>query len=102
VTPLRDHLIIQGSPSSAADNKNYIDRAFYKHNSKGDLWKLTVVSRISDPVAEIAWGELYNLSTDPGESTDLFAHRDFEALREAMKSEYLELIIKPQTIVGFK
>jgi len=101
-TRLRDHLIIQGSPKSAAKNKAFMDRAFYKHDSKGDLWKLSVVSSSTDPVAEIAWRELYNISVDPGETTDLFENPDSQGLREAMKSEYLKLIVQPQTIVGFQ
>ena len=49
----------------------YVDRAFYSRDAAANLWKLTVVSSNSDPLAELEWGMLYNLSTDPGETTDL-------------------------------
>jgi len=102
-TPLRAHMILQGSPQSADVNKtNVIDRAFYKHDSDGDLWKLTVVSSNSDPLAGLDWKEFYNLSVDPGETRDLMNHPNNQELLKAMQSEYLELIIQPQTVTSFK
>jgi arylsulfatase A-like enzyme len=101
--PLREHMIIQGSPLSADENKpNIIDRAFYKHDSAGGLWKLSVASSNFDPVADLDWKEFYNLNDDPGETRDLIGHPDHQELLEVMKSEYLHLIIQPQTIVSFK
>jgi len=99
--PLRNHLIVQGSPYDY-DNANRIDRGFYKRDSAGDLWKLTVVSSNTDPVADITWREFYNLSKDPGESTDLIDYPDSRKLLDAMKAEYLDLIVQPQTIVSFR
>jgi arylsulfatase A-like enzyme len=99
--PLRDHLIIQGSPKSAAENKLFIDRAFYKRDAKGDLWKLSVVSSSIDPAAEITWKELYNLSVDPGETANLFDSAENREWLETMQSEYLQLIIQPQTVTSF-
>ncbi|MBS95382.1 MAG: hypothetical protein CL799_13155 [Chromatiales bacterium] len=102
-TPLREHIIIQGSPTSAnGANINLVDRAFYKHDSEGDLWKLSVVSSNADPLSELHWKELYNLSTDPGETKDLINNPDNQELLEAMKAEYLELIVKPQTVTSFR
>lgn len=100
-TPLREHLIVQGDQYEL-DNEIMIERAYYKHDTAGDLWKLSVDSSSTDPVAKITWRELYNLSNDPGESTDLIDRPGNRALLDEMKSEYLELIIKPQTIVSFR
>jgi arylsulfatase A len=99
----RDHLIVQGSPDSVEEKRgNVIDRAFYKYDSDNELWKLSVISNNSDPVAGIVWKELYNLSTDPGEANNLLDQDDYQELREAMKAEYLHLIIQPQTVISFK
>jgi arylsulfatase A-like enzyme len=101
--PPRDHLIVQGSPDSVEEKRgNVIDRAFYKYDSDNELWKLSVISNNSDPVAGIVWKELYNLSTDPGEANNLLDQDDYQELREAMKAEYLHLIIQPQTVISFK
>ena len=101
--PPRDHLIVQGSPDSAEEKRgNAIDRAFYKYDLDGELWKLSVISNNSDPVAGIVWKELYNLSADPGEEKNLLDQDDYQELREAMKSEYLRLIIQPKTVISFK
>jgi arylsulfatase A len=101
--PPRDHLIVQGSPFSADEKRrNVIDRAFYKYDLEGELWKLSVISNNSDPVAGIVWKELYKLSADPGEENNLLDEDDYQELREAMKAEYLHLIIQPQTVISFK
>lgn len=97
----REHLIVQGSPPSA-DSANLLDRAFYKYDDAGDLWKLTVVSSSTDPLAEISWRKLYNLSTDPGESTNQIENPDHEALLRSMQTAYLQLITQPQTVTGWK
>ena len=100
-TQLRDHLIVQGSPPSVPD-ANLIDRAFYKYDSNGDLWKLTVISGSTDPLANLRWGELYNLSKDPGESTNRLSDAGQQELLAAMQAEYLDLISQPQTIISWK
>jgi arylsulfatase A len=99
----RDHLIVQGSPDSVEEKRgNVIDRAFYKYDLDDELWKLSVISNNSDPAAGIVWKELYNLSADPGEANNLLDEDDYQELREAMKAEYLHLIIQPQTVISFK
>ena len=100
--PVRDHLIVQGSPLSAAENLPYMDRAFYKLDSDGDLWKLTSVARNSDPLAELRWLELYNLSADPGEQTDLMDEPSAAGMLLTMQQEYLQLLSQPQTIQSFR
>ena len=99
---LRDHLIVQGSPKSAADNRNYIDRAFYKHDASGHRWKLTVVSSHTDPASELAWGELFNLTADPGERIDLSKQPEYEQQLAVMKSEYLQLLNQPRTVINYR
>jgi len=98
---VRDHLIVQGSPRSAANKKNFVDRAFYQRDAAGDLWKLSVVSSNTDPLAKIDWKELYNLSVDPGETTDLLENQGSQLLLQQMQAKYLELIAQPQTIASF-
>jgi arylsulfatase A-like enzyme len=100
-TRLREQLIIQGSPPSAK-GPDLIDRAFYKHDAKGDLWKLTVISSSTDPLANLEWQELYNLSTDPAETTDLFGATEQQELLQVMQAEYRILLGQPQTIVSWK
>ena len=99
--PLRDHLIVQGD-LYVRDNENMIERAFYKHDSAGEVWKLSVASSSTDPLAAIIWREFYNLSADPGETTDLIDRPENQPLLTTMKSEYLQLIAQPQTIVSFR
>jgi len=99
--PYREQLIIQGSPPSAKD-PDLIDRAFYKHDANGDLWKLTVISDSTDPLANLDWHELYNLSADPGETNDLLEASEQQELLQAMQAEYRTLLSQPQTIVNWK
>lgn len=100
--PLRDHMIVQGSPKSADErNINRIDRAFYKRDAEGQLWKLSVISHNADPVAGLRWKELYNLSDDPGETNDLIDDPASQAWLEEMQYEYLYLIVQPQTVIGY-
>ncbi len=93
----RTHLIVQGSPKSAADNLNYVDRAFYSYDEAGNLWKLTVVSRHTDPLADLRWESLYNLTNDPGEQRDLLNEPAQRALLDGMQQQYRDLITQPRT-----
>ena len=99
--PFREHLIIQGSPPSAK-GPDLMDRAFYKHDANGDLWKLTVISSSTDPLANLEWHELYNISADPAETTDLSDASEQLDLLQAMQTEYRTLLSQPQTIVSWK
>lgn len=100
--PLRDHLIVQGSPKTAADNFNYINRAYYSRDSGGNVWKLSIISSDTDPFAELRWLELFNLSNDPGESQNLIATAAHAVRLEQMQAEYLDLMARPRTIDGFR
>jgi arylsulfatase A-like enzyme len=108
VESVRDHLIIQGehliipgSPPSAK-RTNLLNRAFYRYDSEGALWKLTVAANSIDHTAELRWQELYNLTTDPGEATNLLASPEHQALVKSIQADYLRLIVQPQTITSFK
>ena len=79
-----------------------MDRAYYSRDADGNLWKLTLVSSNSDPLAELQWSALFNLKADPGETTNLISDPDYQARFVAMKSEYLALIVRSRTIDSFR
>ncbi|MGI9309856.1 MAG: sulfatase-like hydrolase/transferase, partial [Gammaproteobacteria bacterium] len=96
----RDHLIAQGTPKSAGQ-ENLIDRAFYKQDSMGRTWKLSVISSSTDPLAKLSWKELYDISSDPGETTDRINDPGAQDILKALKAEYLRLIAQPRTIDSY-
>ncbi|MBT8143367.1 MAG: sulfatase-like hydrolase/transferase, partial [Gammaproteobacteria bacterium] len=100
--PLREQLIVQGSPASAADNAYRIDRALYQRGPAGDLWKLTVVSSLNDPLADIEWRDLYNLTVDPAEQNDRRNDPAVSAWRNEMRATYLDLAARDRTITRFR
>ena len=97
----RDHLIIQGEPISAGAPKR-MNRAYYSYADDGSLWKLIVISSSTDPLAGVVWTELYNLTADPGESTNLIFEGAAGDQLQTMQSSYLERIAAPQTIQSFE
>ena len=100
--PLREQLIIQGSPASAADNAYRIDRALYQRGPTGDLWKLIVVSSLNDPLADIEWRDLYNLSVDPAEQNDRRNDPAVSNWQDEMRATYLDLIARERTVESFR
>ena len=97
----RDHLIVQGEPISAGAAKR-MNRAYYSYAADGSLWKLIVISSSTDPLAGISWTELYNLTADPGESSNLISEVAAGDQLQTMQGAYLQLIAAPQTIRSFE
>ena len=88
-------MIVQGLSSESINGT--IGRGYYKRDAAGQLWKLIVDSDTSDPLLNAEVAALYNLSLDPGESTDLKADSSAAALLAEMTAEYFELIVAEST-----
>ena len=91
--PVRDQLIIQGGGGAG-----YFDRAFYQRDASGDLWKLVVHSDAVDHTLNIVAVELFNLTDDAGETTDLLADPGAQTQLNAMLADYLALIVQDRTV----
>jgi arylsulfatase A-like enzyme len=98
---VREQLIIQGAWEPAYPPKR-VERAFYSYDVAGNLWKLISVSSSTDRLAEIVFVELYNLTADPGESSNQINVAASEPLQQQMQAEYLQLLSQPQTIASFE
>jgi arylsulfatase A len=98
--PIRDHLIVQGTTSSAyyeTGSFNFVDRAFYQRDSNGDQWKLVILSGWNNHQFNVQASKLFNLTVDPGETNDLFAESDAQGQLASMLTDYLQLISQNRT-----
>jgi arylsulfatase A-like enzyme len=89
----RTSLIVQSRPVGSE-----LDRAFYKRDSAGDLWKLVVRSDAEMATASLAWVSLFNLTDDPGELSDLIGSPDAAGVLADMQTDYADQIIRGSTV----
>ena len=92
---IRKHLIVQGLSSQAAIESS--GRALYKQDLYGNLWKLIIDSDLNDPLLDIEFAALYNLSLDTGEANNLINDPSAAGQLAAMSEEYLQLINADRT-----
>jgi arylsulfatase A-like enzyme len=93
VSPPRSSLIVQGLPVGSD-----LDRAFYKRDAGGDLWKLIVRSDVDEATELLSWVALFNLTDDPGETADLFGSPDAAGVLADMQADYAQLILQSSTV----
>jgi len=97
--PVRDHLIVQGTPRSAG-GAFLLDRAYYEYDTNGDLWKLISVASSTDPLAGLRFTELYNLSKDPGERSNLLDSQVLRPFIGRLQAAYREQLAAARTVVS--
>ena len=94
---VRDHLFADGSPFST-QQRRIINRAFYQFDDQGNRWKIIANSSTTDPLAELTFTELYNLSEDPAEENNLINQIGSVAIYDSMSAAYKSLTAKLRTI----
>jgi hypothetical protein len=97
---MRDHLIIQGSETSAyvmTGSTGLVNRAFYQQDVSGDRWKMIVFSDSDDPQLDVQANALFNQSVDPGETIDRITDPAAQVQLTGMLVDYLELISQSRT-----
>lgn len=93
--PIRNHMIIQGSPPFSPPGK--MNRALYEWDQNGNLWKLTLASDLGYETRNIGAGELFNLTADPGERTNLSTRPNQQSRVSEMTERYRALIRAART-----
>lgn len=93
---IRKHLIVQGLSSESVNGS--AGRGFYKLDYFGNMWKLIVDSDLTDPLLNIEFAALYNLSLDPGETNNLIDDPSAASQLAAMSDEYLQLLSQDRTV----
>jgi arylsulfatase A-like enzyme len=92
---IRDHMIVQGMSSQSTGESG--GRALYKFDEYSNLWKLIVDSDWNDPLLNIEFAALYNLSLDPGESNNLINDPSAATQLATMSDEYVQLVSSDRT-----
>ena len=88
-------MIVQGMSSQSTGESG--GRALYKFDEYSNLWKLIVDSDWNDPLLNIEFAALYNLSLDPGESNNLINDPSAATQLATMSDEYVQLVSSDRT-----